>query len=60
MSSDFKKDLSGSEPDAAAVERVWTGVRDAQERRRPTRWLVQAVVLVVGAISLALLPIKKP
>ena len=54
MSSDFKKDLSGSEPDAAAVERVWRGVRDAEERRRPTRWLVLAAVLVVGALALTL------
>jgi hypothetical protein len=54
MSDDFKKDLGGSEPDASAVERVWSGVREREAQRRPHGWFVLAAALLLAVVGLTL------
>jgi hypothetical protein len=53
----LKDRLHRSEPDAAALERVWTGVREKERRRaRPLLWLgVSGGVLAAAAVALFLL-----
>jgi hypothetical protein len=60
--SDYRKDLSGSEPTAASLERVWSGVREREGRRGLAMgWKLAMAALVVLGLGLGLqLAVSRP